>query len=363
MKKYCFLFFVLLGFLSFAQSGESVLEKEIAKIDRMAFTNPDSALLMTKKLEPKIENDRLKGQLLLAKGSAYSVMNLSSEALKAGFESLSLAEKSKDSLSMVNSLGFIGNQYYILKLNKKAINYLNRAETIIDMLRNPDMNNMIGNNYFVKALIYKDNLDTEFAIRYFDKAIDAYSNLKERSSLLNKNITKIQKGYSLIDLGKTDEARIIFEEVINEAEQYKIAEIYSYAQIGLAATYEAKKQFGKATGILLKTEKQVQNTSNIGMLTELYDALSNDYWNLQDAPKYFFYSQKLESSLLKNDKMESRSFSDLLKKNVDSKNSELKDNQNSFTFFIILIILSALIILFFIKKRIDVLKIANREVY
>ena len=350
----------MISLFVFGQSENNAkLEEQITSADGMAFVNPDSALITLKKLEPKIDDGRLKSKLLLAKGNAYSVKHLSSEALRLGFESLNNSQKAKDSLMMISSLGFIGNQYYILKLNKKAINYLNRAETIIDYLNNNSLQQITANIYFVKALIYKDNLDPEFAIRYFDKAINEYKKSKDKSSLLNINITKMQKGYSLIDIGKTDEAESIFLEVVKEAEYYKISELYPYAKIGLAAAYESKKKFEKANKILLEAEKQIRNTSNIGMLTEVYDALSQNYLGQNNKEKYFYYNQKLENNLIKNDEIEKKSFSDLLHKNVGTQNSELKNNQKIFYLFIVLIFLFTFGSLFYIKKRINRLKMIN----
>lgn len=355
MKKGLYILFLIFSIFGFSQS-ENKLEKQISEVDRMAFVDPDSALIMVKKLEPKIDNDKLQSKLLLAKGSAYSVKHLSSAALKSGFEALDISQKSQDSLMMVNTLGFIGNQYYILKLNKKAINYLNRAETIIDFLKDPSLNQMSANIYFVKALIYKDNLDPAFAITYFDKAIFEYNKNNDRSSLLNKNITKIQKGYSLIDIGKADEAEKLFLSVINESDRYKMSEVSDYAKVGLAITYDNRKDFVKANQILSETEKKIGNTGNVGLLTEVYDALSQNYLNQNNAPQYFYYNQKLEKNLLTNDEVEKKSFSDLLKKNIETQNSEFDNNQKMFYLFVVLIILFTFISLFYITKKINVLK-------
>lgn len=361
MKKVLYLLFLIFSSFVFPQS-ENTLEKQITEVDRMAFVDPDSALVMVKKLEPKIDNDKLQSKLLLAKGSAYSVKHLSSAALKSGFEALDISQKSQDSLMMVNTLGFIGNQYYILKLNKKAINYLNRAETIIDFLKDASLNQMSANIYFVKALIYKDNLDPAFAITYFDKAINEYNKNKDRSSILNRNITKIQKGYSLIDIGKADEAEELFLNVIDESERYKMSEVSSYAKVGLAITYDNKKDFTKANRILLDTEKKIGNTGNVGLLTEVYDALSQNYLNQNDAPQYFSYNQKLEKNLLENDEIEKKSFSDLLRKNIETQNDEFDNNQKMFYLFAVLIILSSIIALFYINKKIRHLKSAKYQV-
>ena len=257
---------------------------------------------------------------------------------------------------MVNTLGFIGNQYYILKLNKKAINYLNRAETIINFLKDGSLDQMSANIYFVKALIYKDNLDPEFAITYFDKAIYEYNKYNDRSSLLNKNITKIQKGYSLIDIGKADAAESLFMEVIKASDRYKMSEVSNYAKVGLAITYDNRKDFVKANEVLRRTEQVIGNTGNVGLLTEVYDALSQNYLNQNNAPQYYFYNQKLEKNLLTNDEVEKKSFSDLLRKNVETQNDEFQYNQKMYYLFVVLIIILAVSSLFYILKKINTLK-------
>src|SRR6218665_339172 len=155
MNRILYVLFLMTFFLGFSQSN-IIMEQKITEAQSLSFIDPDSALIMAKKLEPKIHDDKLLSRLLLAKGSAYSVKHLSSTALKFGFEALDVSKRSKDSLMMINSLGFIGNQYYTLNLYKKALNYLSRAETIIGLYKNPSLNQISGNIYSVKGVIYKE---------------------------------------------------------------------------------------------------------------------------------------------------------------------------------------------------------------
>lgn len=351
MKKLAYIFLVLI-FSGINAQTDLDLENKIQEADRLAFSNPDSALLVIRKLEAKIDDDRLKSKLLLAKGSAYSVKHLSSAALKSGFEAYEISQKAKDSLMMINSLGFIGNQYYILRLNKKAMNYLNRAESNINQLNDKAANQAIANTYFVKALVYKDNLDPAFAIMYFDKAIKEYEKLRSESSITNKNTTKIQKAYSLLDLKEPDKAEAIFLEVIDEAQENNITEIVNYAKIGLAITFENRNEYIKANEILLSVEKQIGNSSNIGMLTEIYEALCQNYYDQNNAGQFYYYSKKLEKFLLQNNENEIKSFAELAIKNVETKETELNDSQRMFYLTVFLIVFGGIVSLFFIYRKI-----------
>lgn len=328
------------------------LEDKIQEVDRLAFSNPDSALLVIQKLEAKIDDSRMKSKLLLAKGSAYSVKHLSSAAIKNGFDAYDIAQQAKDSLMMINSLGFIGNQYYILRLNKKAMNYLNRAEFNINQLNDNASNQAIANTYFVKALIYKDNLDPAFAIMYFDKAIKEYEKINSESSITNRNTTKIQKAYSLLDLKEPNKAEAIFLEVINEAQENNISEILSYAKIGLAITFENKKEFKRANEILRSVENQIGNSSNIGMLTEIYEALCQNYYDQNNSVQFYNYSKKLEKFLLLNHQNEIKSFAELANKNSETKETEFNNSQRLFYLYVFLIVFFGIVSLFFIYKKI-----------
>ena len=106
----------------------------------------------------------------------------------------------------------------------------------------------------------------------------------------------------------------------------------------------------------MDTEKRIGNTGNVGLLTEVYDALSQNYLNQNNAIQYFYYNQKLEKNLLTNDEVEKKSFSDLLGKNIETQNEEFDNNQKMFCLFAVLIILFTIISLFYIREKINVLK-------
>lgn len=356
MSRLIFVFLAIINFSSIYAQSAIGIEKEVSTVDQLAFSDPDSALVLIKKIESKLTEDRMRSKLLLAKGSALSIKHLSSAAIKAGSESYNIALKSKDSLMMIKSLGFLGNQYYILKFNKKAIYFLDQAETLLNRINDESFHQLSANIFFVKALIYKDNLDPAFAISYFNKAIAEYDKNKGSKNTVNINSAKIQIAYSLVDLKEIEKAKSIFLEVIADTKKNKNSEILSYAKVGLAVTYENKKEYNLANEILRSVEQQVKNSANINLLIETYDALTQNYYDQNKITEYDIYSKKLEKLLLQNDKNEKLSFVYLSSKNLDLQKSDYDANENLFYLYLLLIIAGGISFITLILTKIKKLK-------
>jgi len=360
MNKYLYIL-LFIGIYAHSQSYEKI-DSMIMQADMMIFNDPDSALEMSNKIEPLAKNSDRLSSLLLVKGGAYSAKHLSADALKYGFEAYSIAEKSKDSTMMIKSLGFIGNQYYILQFGKKAINYLDKAEKLINM--QPDIaavHHINANIYFMKGLNYKDNLDSNFAIKYFDKAIQEYQKSEDpKRSIINMSIVEIQKAYCLMDINQLDDAEKLFLKVLQTTNKQKMTDIQSFTKIGLATLYDRKKEFVKANKLLMETQKEIGQTSNINMLVEVFDALSQNYLHQNNAEKYYYYSRKYAEITNQKELIDSQSISQLLKKTNENYSRENNLNERKFWLYLIFIIsFSSLILIFLFRKSNKLSKIQS----
>lgn len=354
MNKVSIIFYVFLSGFFYSQKPN---EKTLADIDRISLQNPDSALILINKIEAKLTDNNLKSKLLISKGNAFSLKHLSSESLNSGFEAYNIANKSRDSLMMINSLCFIGNQYYIMKMNGKALNYLTRAERLIDLSASDDSVDYINANiFFVKGLIYKDKLDPVFALEYFDKAIDNYKKVDPKKSSYNLLITQIQKAYSLGDLNKTDEAQKILNETLISAGKEKLNEIENYAKIALANIATKSGNYEKSNDILLQVEKKLDQKENSLMFLEIEEAITNNFFLTKDLQNYSLYSLKYERSLLENEKKETKSLSDLSTVNSNFNEEETRENSKNLLIAVVFVITLFSVIFSILSKKVLILR-------
>lgn len=345
---------IFLIFISVLFCAQKPTEKTLAEIDRISLENPDSAIVLINRIESQLQNTNFKSRLLLSKGNAFSLKHLSSESLNSGFEAYEIAGKAKDSLMMINSLSFIGNQYYIIKMNSEALNYLTKAEKLIDRISgNKQLNYINANIFFVKGLIYKDKLDPNFALEYFNKAIDNYKKTDSEKSSYNMLITLIQKAYSLGDLNRVGEARKILELTIISSEKNNLKEVGNYAKIALATIATKSGDYEESNKILLEVEQKLDQKENSLMLLEIDEAMTSNYFLTKDLENYKVYSQKYEKSLLENEMKEAKSISDISVVNNNLIEKEKKESYRYFLLFLLIFIpLTGIAIYYLIRSTV-----------
>lgn len=286
-----FLFLQLAGSNAFAQkktAGDSLL----SKASRLFYNDPkQSVQLALKAYDLSAGNNSLQISALITVSNAYFALKNSNEAKKYAFKALRLSMEVKDYINQIKVYGMLGNHYQVLKMNDKARTYLRAAEEVMDNHPLPeDMRFLKGNIFAIKGNSYKDDLDCDFAITYFDKAIFEFTHTGFKPAGRNLKLVQVQKGFCLLEKPMADEAIALSNTVEKNTSPQVMYDTWIYAKIGTARALFIKNEFAQAAAIL---EEALAKSKDIGtpeVFHELYRNLSQNYLNLKESGKYHYYS-------------------------------------------------------------------------
>jgi len=332
------------GFPAFAQSHADA-DTLLLEAGKLMYKDPaKSATIALQVYEDSGNNKEQQILSLILASNAYFSMKDSKEAKKYAFKALALAEKNNDYVNQVKVYGLIGNHYQVLKLNEKARFYLGKAEAIMQKHALPnDMRYLKGNIFAVKGNSYKNDLDCDFAITYFDKAIHEFKQATNTSAVNNLNMVQVQKGFCVLEKQLPNEAAAIFTNVLATPSAPKVYDIWVYAKIGLARSYYLQKNYAAAVAQLNDALEKNKSQDNVTIEHELYRNLSANYLQLNDDARYKLYNTLYHQTFKEVNDDETQLFSHLI--NEVSADAEIKiaeEHNTHRTYFIGLILIGLL---------------------
>lgn len=177
--KLSFIFFLILWFLCILIPAQE--NQALNQAHALIYSNPEKSIQLAEKIyaESK-EAPKVQLSALIILGVAYSEKFEVEKSIEHLQQAQKMAEEQEDYINQIRILSLLGYQYQILQINDKAHDYLDRAETIMEQRPLPDsLLYLRGNNYSIKSLAYKESLDCDYAVEYFNKAIDVYKKLSE----------------------------------------------------------------------------------------------------------------------------------------------------------------------------------------
>ncbi|MBS2100888.1 tetratricopeptide repeat protein [Carboxylicivirga linearis] len=359
-RVYNILVFVLLCFTFLVNSAlanevDSVV-KCLSQARKKVYTYPDEAVQLLDSLQIHATlTDLQQIELLKLKASANAAQYNSYRAIEYAKEALRLAEKINSTEWQVINLAFIGNQYYIINVKDEVINYLNRAESIISNKElNDSMRYINGNIYFLKAINFKENLDGDIAIKYFKKAIHVYEQVDSRSTSRNIGISLIQMGYIYNEQKQLDSANVCYDKALSLVKDQSLQDIYLYAQLGKSNVLSSQKKFREAIAKLNFLFDSLGLPSDPALLSELYEALADNYLAVNDITHYTLNSNKRDSVLNHMILQEQLVIDNLIAGNIKSNKVEVErymKRHNVIVFTLGIVVLVLVIKLVFVFKK------------
>lgn len=316
MKLKLLIIFVLGVFanlISFAQNKD--LSKQINEANSLVYNNPDKAILQANILLKNIKKEDISNRIniYLVLGGAFSTKEKHYEALNFGFEAYDLVKNTNYNTEQIKALGFIANQYYILQMDDKVGYYLDNSEKIIAQKPlNDSLNYLAANIYILQAIRYKDKLDCDFAINYFDKSLKAYKSANYKNSKFNLPIIYIQKAYCFYDLNQLELAKKNFEDAYNIAIKSDNEYAKSYALIGLAMVLTKNGQYQQSNDSLEKVKNNFNSQTSLGLQLETYSALTENYYKLENQNAYLKSADLLKKTIHLNDSVNTSSIEKIL---------------------------------------------------
>ncbi|WMW77782.1 tetratricopeptide repeat protein [Flavobacterium sp. 20NA77.7] len=334
------------------------------------YENPDKVIATGLKIIQLSGNNtdlKIRAYKLISDG--YSSKRNYQKSLKFLIKALELLPKSENKLLKISIDTKAGIQYHQLNIYESAITYLDRAEKMCLEYPIPDsVNSFLGVNYIVRGFIYKEKLNCDIAISFFDKGIKELSlNNKALENASRISIAKYNKGNCYILNGQNKLAEQSFKEALYFAKKVNAKSLEAFALKGIAQIYKLYGKYEAAITELNHAYRIANKVNDLVLNEEIYKGLSENYLALNNTEKYQSYQLKLIQTQTKLKENERASIENLLAENYT--NLENKSNSEFSNFWLIFFVASgvivALVFLFLsnkINKSIQILEVKIKQI-
>lgn len=311
--------YILLFFASQFVFAEKVDSIRIAY--DYVYINPKKAIEIADRIikTSNDRNDQITARLI--KTNAYSSLDDSYNALKYVFETYEYVKKEKDIFNEARILGRIGELFQLYGYNTQSREYLDESVKLITSTSFPKEKRpmYLGNIYAIKGNGYKDDLDCDFALKYYNKSIAAYKSTKQNQSVVNNlALVYIEKSNCLIDKQELDSASYFLNNALSVIKKNNLIEYDQSAKISLARIHQSKREFRESNNLLNQVLKETNLAQELLVQNQVYKLLAKNAFELKDYVAYKKYIDIIKTSNSKIEKINlkalERSFDYLLHK-------------------------------------------------
>lgn len=358
MNKKSFILAILLilstRYSVFAQDQKK-LEQLIKTANVEMYENPEKVISTGLKIIQLSKNNidlKIKAYKLVSDG--YSSKREYQKSLKYLIKALELLPKSEDKLLKISIDTKAGIQYHQLNIYQSAITYLDRAEKMcLEYPVKDSVSSFLGVNYVVRGFIYKEKLNCDIAISFFDKGIkELSSNNKINENATRISIAKYNKGNCYLLLEETALAEKCFKEAFTSAKKVNAKSLEAFALKGIAQIHTLNGTYDEAISELNQAYSIAKNVNDLVLNQEIYIGLSENYLAMNQPEKYKEYQQKLMHTQTKLKENERASIENLLQENYNNLENKAKAEFSNFwiVLFLVFTISVPLIALIISKK-------------
>lgn len=342
MNKKSFILVILLllstRYSVFAQDQKK-LEQLIKTANVEMYENPEKVISTGLKIIQLSKNNidlKIKAYKLVSDG--YSSKREYQKSLKYLIKALELLPKSEDKLLKISIDTKAGIQYHQLNIYQSAITYLDRAEKMcLEYPVKDSVSSFLGVNYLVRGFIYKEKLNCDIAISFFDKGIkELSSNYKINENATRISIAKYNKGNCYLLLEENAIAEKCFKEAFTSAKKVNAKSLEAFALKGIAQIHTLNGTYDKAISELNQAYSISKKVNDLVLNQEIYLGLSENYLAINQPEKYKEYQQKLMQTQTKLKENERASIENLLQENYNNIEKKTKSDLSNFWIFVFL---------------------------
>jgi tetratricopeptide (TPR) repeat protein len=358
MNKKSFILAILLllsnHFSVFAQDQKK-LEQLIKTSNVEMYENPEKVISTGLKIIQLSKNNidlKIKAYKLVSDG--YSSKREYQKSLKYLIKALELLPKSEDKLLKISIDTKAGIQYHQLNIYQSAITYLDRAEKMcLDYPVQDSVTSFLGVNYVVRGFIYKEKLNCDIAISFFDKGIKTLSyNNKKNENATKISIAKYNKGNCYLLLEENVLAEQSFKEALKGAKSVNAKSLEAFALKGIAQIHNLNGAYADAINELNQAYYIAKNVNDLVLNQEIYLGLSVNYLAINQPEKYKEYQQKFIQTQTKLKENERASIENLLQENYNNLKNKAKSDLSNFWILVFLVLtISIPLIALIINKK------------
>lgn len=360
--------FFLAGFFFIAQTlySQQDVDSILQKAKKQIYENPDLAIELSQKAHSNPEvTIRNKIDALLTISTAYSSKRDYEKSSEYIEQIKELLPKIKNVRQEMNLLNRIAGHYQELQIFDKAIEYLDESLALIENYPIQDsVQTFLGYNATLRGFIYREQMNCDIALKYFDKAIEAYKKTLQESAMnANLSICYYNKGNCLLSLGKTEDAKGSYLESIAYAKIVNAKSLIAFGQKGLAEVKTMEGNYNESISLLKNASIISESVGDLILNQGIYEGLSNNYLAIHDYGNYTIFHNKFIALQEENKKTERKTVNQSLINLTEGKAKEIEQLKKNYgplqicLFFVALISLLLLFrFVFFEEKKLKILQ-------
>lgn len=294
MIKNIILFLSIFCFFTVSVFGQKELDSIIQSATIFIYDNPKAAIKIGKSTFEKASTANTKVKALMLISSAYLSQRENEKALDYALKSKDYLEDIQDIQTKIRILNSIGMQHQQLRIYDKAIEYLDEALQLINQQgQDHSYSTELGYNYAIRGFIYRERMNCDIALSYFNRSIKQYKkDLTNSSSSANISTMMYNKGNCFLQLTQIDSARTNFIKSIEYADRINANSLYAFAKKGLSEILTLEGKYNHAIRELEDSENASKDVGDLILNQGIYKNFSDNYLAIDNKEKYQYYFKK-----------------------------------------------------------------------
>lgn len=359
----------ILTLLPFFLFGQKVSDSLYRTATMDIYEHPDRSIEIGERMLRTSDKRKDKVSALLLISMAYSSQREYENSLKYALQAKDLSESDGDILSQLKVINKVAAQYHQMRVNDKALQYLDEFDRLLEQYVYKDSARLIlGNNYGVRGFIYRDKLNCDIAIDYFNSSIKQFLLEKDNPAMLaNISVILYNKGNCFISLNRSDSAKQSFIQSIRLAEKINAKSLQAFSQKGLAETLTLEGNYQEALNELKIANENAKEVGDLVLNQGIYKGLSDNFLALNDWGNYQIFYKKNMLTQAQIKKTERNSIGISLNNHLEDTVTQMKNIRTRYIVGIsacLLAILSFIIVIAYRQKRVNQrLKMLKSKLY
>ncbi|WP_397363808.1 tetratricopeptide repeat protein [Olleya sp. R77988] len=346
------------------QQIDSVLNASTSKV----YENPEESITLGMSVFENLDyTKKTRTKALMLISLAHTSKRNYQKALEYILKADEFSKALDDKVLQIEILFRTGTLYQQLKIFDKSIEYLEKTEQLALLHPLHDaVGKYLASSYIVKGFIYKDHLNCDIALEFFDKGIKEYKKLKNVQVNTNLSIVYYNKGNCYTLLYEYEKAKNSFNKSIKHAQTEKANSLIAFAQKGLASVYTELGEYQKSIELLKTAFELSENVGDLVLNSSIYNGLFENHLALNHWDQYQKYLSLYTKTQLEIKTSERNSISDSLDENTKrqdaSLNSIKKQFNNKFKWFFIALLFIVISIFLIVKRNRKNIKILKSKI-
>lgn len=289
-----------------------VIDSLCIEANREIYINPLRALELGHEAFNLCEIVDEKLQVLAVLLTAYRAIHDYDNLVAFGQMAEKLSEKGEMKSVRVRTYVMLASLYHSIKLYQEGLELLDKSEEILlasaSQAPPEEINFLLGNNYLIRAFIYRDQVGCHVATPFFIKALKHYDALVDKSFYnVNANISTALYNYGNCLTTETQykEAEQQYHKAIAAAKSAATPSLLGFAYKGLGRLYTLNGDFDSSLQVLMQAQEQAEGVGDPMLEQSIYAAIANNHLAKGDWQQYLNNSEKstdLQVQILKKSK-------------------------------------------------------------